>query len=195
FGRFLADAKWEDDFAKLPTDWGNERKMLHLMKDAMRTYKVATYVPDFSIMVPKKERVKMRLILGTHSPKGLEVFRDVQEKVEKQEMEMRHNLREGDSPQVSLFSSEDVAAFQQEQKGVGCKSNRAHAEAVIVEFLKGRAHAFPGPMINIVMETVPIRRTQLNKLLIEMRERKVISFELPARKRVPQIDTQIALVE
>ena len=43
-------------------------------------------------MVPKKERVKMRLILGTHSPKGLEVFRDVQEKVEKQEMEMRHNL-------------------------------------------------------------------------------------------------------
>jgi hypothetical protein len=146
-------------------------------------------------MVPRKERVKMRLILGTHSPKGLEVFRDVQGKVEKQEMEMRHNLREGDSPQVSLFSAEDVAAFQQEQKGVGCKANRSRAEAVIMDFLQGRSHAFPGPMFNIAMETVPIRRTQLNKLLIDMRERKVVHFDLPARKRVPQIDTQIALVK
>ena len=94
FGRFLADAQWADEFARLPADLGNERKMLHLMKGAMRTHKVATYVPDFSIMVPKKERVKMRLILGTHSPKGLEVFRDVQEKVEKQEMEMRRGCSE-----------------------------------------------------------------------------------------------------
>ena len=195
FGRFLADAQWEEEFAKLPADWGNEHKMLHLMKEAMRTHKVATYVPDFSIMVPKKERVKMRLILGTHSPKGLEVFRDVQEKVEKQEMEMRHKLREGDSPQVSLFSAEDVAAFQQEQKGVGCKANRTLAEAVIIDFLQGRAHAFPGPLINVAMENVPIRRTQLNKLLIDMRERNVVGFDLPTRKRVPQIDTQIALVE
>ena len=176
----------------MPADLGNERKMLHLMKGAMRTHKVATYVPDFSIMVPKKERVKMRLILGTHSPKGLEVFRDVQEKVEKQEMEMRHNLREGDSPQVSLFSAKDVAAFQQEQKGVGCKANRDRAEAVIIDFLQGRTHAFPGPMFNSAMEAVPIRRTQLNKLLLDMRERGVVRFDLPARKRVPQINTQIA---
>ena len=192
FGRFLADAQWAEEFSNLPSEWGNERKMLHLMKEAMRTHKVATYVPDFSIMVPKKERVKMRLILGTHSPKGLEVFRDVQEKVEKQEMEMRHNLREGDNPQVSLFSAEDVAAFQQEQKGVGCKANRDSAEAVIVDFLQGRSHAFPGPMLNIAMETVPIRRTQLNKLLIDMRQRGVVHFDLPPRKRVPQIDTKIA---
>ena len=192
FGRFLADAQWADEFARLPADLGNERKMLHLMKGAMRTHKVATYVPDFSIMVPKKERVKMRLILGTHSPKGLEVFRDVQEKVEKQEMEMRHNLREGDSPQVSLFSAKDVAAFQQEQKGVGCKANRDRAEAVIIDFLQGRTHAFPGPMFNSAMEAVPIRRTQLNKLLLDIRERGVVRFDLPARKRVPQINTQIA---
>ena len=83
--------------------WNNERKMLHLMKDAMRKNEVATYVPDISIMVPRKERVKMRLILGTHSPKGLEVFRDIQAKVERQELEVRFNLREGDSPQISLF--------------------------------------------------------------------------------------------
>ena len=59
FGRFLADAQWAEEFAQLPVAWSNEQKMLHLMKDAMRQNKVATYVPDISIMVPRKERVKM----------------------------------------------------------------------------------------------------------------------------------------
>ena len=194
FGRFLADAQWAEEFAQLPVAWSNERKMLHLMKDAMRQNKVATYVPDISIMVPRKERVKMRLILGTHSPKGLEVFRDVQEKVERQELEVRFNLREGDSPQISLFSAADMAAIQQEHKGVGCKMNRERAEGVIVEFLRGRAHALPDPMFNIVMQDVPIRRTQLNKLVMDMRSRGVVQFELPARKRVPQPATSISIL-
>lgn len=194
FGRFLADPQWADEFARLPLEWSNERKMLNLMKSAMRANKVATYLPDFSIMVPRRERVKMRLILGTHSPSGLEVFRDVQEKVEKQELEMRHNLREGDSPQVSLFSSADIAAIQQEQKGVGCKANRVRAEAIIVDFLQGRTRAFPGPIYNRAMEEVPIRRTHLNKLLMDMRERGIVSFDLPARKQVPQLDTAISLL-
>lgn len=193
FGRFLADAEWADEFARLPSEWSNERKMLHLMKAAMRANKVAAYLPDFSIMVPRQERVKMRLILGTHSPKGLEVFRDVQDKVEKQELEMRHNLREGDSPQVSLFSSADIAAIQQQQKGVGCKANHARAEEIIVDFLQGRAYASPGPMFNMAMENVPIRRTQLNKLLVDMRKRGIVRFDLPPLKRVAQINTQIAL--
>jgi len=194
FGRFLADAQWADEFARLPAEWSNERKMLHLMKAAMRTNKVASYLPDFSIMVPRRERVKMRLILGTHSPSGLEVFRDVQEKVEKQELEMRHNLREGASPQVSLFSPADIAAFQQEQKGVGCKANRARAEEIIVGFLQGRTRAFPGPMFNLAMEQVPIRRPHLNKVLVDMRDRGVVRFDVPAPKRVPQPDTAISLV-
>lgn len=193
FGRFLADADWADEFARLPADWGNERKMLHLMKAAMRANKVATYVPDFSIMVPRKERLKMRLILGTHSPKGLEVFRDVQEKVEKLELEMRHSLREGDSPQVSMFPADYIAAMQQEQKGVGCKANRVRAEAIILDFLQGHAYAFPGPIFNVAMENVPIRRTQLNQLLMDMRDRGVVHFDLPARKRVPQDETRITL--
>ncbi|MBM2321017.1 MULTISPECIES: three-Cys-motif partner protein TcmP [Marivita] len=193
FGRFLADAEWAEEFSHLPTVWSNERKMLYLMKAAMRSNKVASYLPDFSIMVPKRERVKMRLILGTHSPSGLEVFRDVQEKVEKQELEMRHTLREGDSPQVSLFSSADIAAIQQEQKGVGCKANRARAEEIIVEFLRGRMQAFPGPVFNQAMEEVPIRRKHLNKVLLDMRERGIVHFDIPAPKRVPQPNTTISL--
>ena len=189
FGRFLANAGWAIEFAALPGEWSNERKMLHLLKKAMRDRKVATFAPDFSIMVPRKERVKMRLILGTHNPKGLEVFRDVQEKVEKQELEMRADLRDGDSPQVSLFSAADIAALQQELMGVGCKANRELAEATIVDFLQGRAHAFPGPMFNIAMENVAIRRPQLNSLLMDMRDRGLVKFELPPRKRVPQTET------
>lgn len=195
FGRFLADADWADEFARLPTEWNNERKMLHLMKAAMRAKKVATYVPDFSIMVPRKEHVKMRLILGTHSPKGLEVFRDVQEKVEKQELEMRLHLRENESPQFHLFSAADIAAIQQKQKGVGCKANRDSAEAIIVNLLQGRDSELPGPLFNIVMERVAIRRTHLNKLLMDMRERRRVRFELPARKQVPQADTRISLCD
>jgi three-Cys-motif partner protein len=193
FGRFLADEDWADEFVRLPSEWTIEQKMLHLIKAAMRTNKVATYLPDFSIMVPRKERVKMRLILGTHNPKGLEVFRDVQEKVEKQELEMRQSLRDGDSPQVSLFSAADIAAIQQEQKGVGCKANRARAESIIIDFLKGRAHAFPGPMFNMAMERVAIRRPHLNELLIDMRKRGLVRFDLKSPKRVPQDNTQISL--
>jgi three-Cys-motif partner protein len=194
FGRFLADADWAAEFARLPADWTNEQKMLHLMKAAMRTNRVATYLPDFSIKVPRKERVKMRLILGTHSPKGLEVFRDVQEKVEKQELEMRQSLRNGDNHQVSLFSAADIAAFQQQQKGVGCKANRVRAEAVIIDCLRGRTHAFPGPMFNKAMELVPIRRTHLNQLLLDMRGRGIVRFDLIPPKRVPQDETEVRLI-
>jgi three-Cys-motif partner protein len=193
FGRFLADAQWADDFARLPAEWGNEEKMLHLMKEAMRKNDVATYVPHFSIMVPRKERVKMRLLLGTHSPKGLEVFRDVQEKVEKQEMEMRHKLREGDGPQISLFPPDYFVAMQQEREGVGCKTNQSRAEAIIAGFLKGRSHAFPGQLVNLAMERVAIRRPHINRLLLDMRKRGIISFDLPSGKKVPQTDTLIVL--
>lgn len=193
FGRFLADAQWEDEFSNLPADWGNEQKMLHLLKAAMRKHGVARFAPDISIMVPKKDRVKMRLILGTHSEKGLEVFRDVQEKVERQEIEVRQHLREGDNPQVSLFSSEDMAAIHQQLKGVGCKANRDRAELLILDFLQGRPHAMPGPVLNLAMENIAIRRPQLNELLVDMRARGIIRFDLPARKRVPQLDTQLSL--
>lgn len=193
FGRFLADAQWAREFSRLPADWGNERKMLFLLKEAMRARKIATYLPDFSIMVPRKERVKMRLILGTKSPKGLAVFRDVQEKVEKQEMEVRHSLREGDTPQASLFPAEYIAEMLQEQKGVGCKANCDLAEKLIVEMLQGRAYAYPGVLYNAAMESVPIRGTHLNKLLLSMRDRGIVAFDLPDRKKVPQPDTRIAL--
>lgn len=192
FGQFLADPDWAGDFAQLPPELSNELKVLHLMKDAMRKNKVARYLPDFSIMVPRKERVKMRLILGTHSSKGLEVFRDVQERVEKQELEMRLTLRESDGAQVSLFSASDIAALQQRQKGVGCKANQDLAEHIVSEFLREKKRSYPAPIYNQAMENVAIRRRHLNDLLLSMRDRGKVHFELPPRKRVPQDDTVIS---
>ena len=52
---------------------------------------------------PRERRVKMRLLLGTHSAKGLEVFRDVQGKVEKREIKTRNELRSEGQRQVSLL--------------------------------------------------------------------------------------------
>lgn len=39
------------------------------------------------------DRIKMRLMLGTHSTFGVDVFRDVQSSVEKEEMAIRTSLR------------------------------------------------------------------------------------------------------
>jgi len=50
-------------------------------------------------------------------------------------------------------------------------------------------------MFNLAMEEVPIRRTHLNKVLTDMPDRGVVSFELPARKQVPQPDTAISLLK
>ena len=93
-GRFLADPSWESDFYGLPGDWSNERRILELLKRRLKQTRAATYVPDFPILKPQEERIKMRLVLGTHSPKGREGFRDVQEKVEHEQTETRRRLQE-----------------------------------------------------------------------------------------------------
>ena len=47
FGRFLADPAWEYEFWKLPNDWSNERKVLHLLKTKMKEDQIATYLPKW----------------------------------------------------------------------------------------------------------------------------------------------------
>ena len=94
FGRFLADPDWAIDFNALPSDLSNEERIFRLLKRKMKSVRAATYLPDFPILKPRENRVKMRLILGTHSEKGLEVFRDVQNDVEHREIETRSWLRD-----------------------------------------------------------------------------------------------------
>ena len=59
FGRFLADPDWEDQFSALPSDWGNERKVLSLLKRKIRSTGAAKYVPDFPILKPLEPDPKL----------------------------------------------------------------------------------------------------------------------------------------
>lgn len=66
-GQFLADSNWENDFNQLSTKSSNEERVLSLLKKRLKDSKAARYVPDFPILKPKENRIKMRLLLGTPS--------------------------------------------------------------------------------------------------------------------------------
>ena len=193
FGRFLADPNWSDEFNGLPPDWNNERRVLHLLRQRIKKTGAAVYVPDFPIHKPREQRMKMRLLLGTNSAKGLEVFRDVQEKVEKREIETRNQLRSEDLRQVTLFTDDEIAAVQQQAAGIGCPAFVREAEARIVAKLSKQGTQTFSTIAVYVLEVVPIRLPQLKKLVNDMKRRRVLNFDLPPRKRVPQEDTAVSL--
>ncbi|MCY4341698.1 MAG: three-Cys-motif partner protein TcmP [Gammaproteobacteria bacterium] len=193
FGRFLADPHWDADFRGLPTEWSNEHRVLHLLKRKIKSSKAATYLPDFPILAPLQQRTKMRLLLGTHSAKGLEVFRDVQGKVERREMETRTELRGRDTNQISFFAPEEIAALQQMNWGVGSTEYQREATNRIIKTLQNcKSISFREISID-VLEHVPIRLTQIKTLLNNMRNQGLVSFDLPARKRVPEPSTRISI--
>ena len=193
FGRFLADPDWESDFDALPPDWSNERRVMYLLKAKMKATGAATYLPDFPILKPRENRVKMRLVLGTHSTKGFEVFRDVQAKVERTEIEMRNQLRDPSGHHLSLFSEDETVALQQNAAGVGCPKFQRNAEERVKEFLADRRSAASNAIATDVLEEVPMRLTQIKSFVNAMRKRGIVIFDLPPRKRVPQPETRISL--
>lgn len=193
-GRFLADPDWENDFNALPEDWTNEACVLHLLKGKMKEMKVATFLPEIAIKRPKEERIKMRLLLGTHSGKGVEVFRDVQRKVEKREMEIRTRLRLGGPQRGLLFSDNQLAAIQQAKEGVGCRPNLQGAEVFTKDLLRERGSMSFKYLAPRVLESVPVHMTDLKKLLRRLKDSGVVGFTPPSGKRNPQPATLITLV-
>ena len=167
---------------------------MYLLKAKIKAKVAATYLPDFPILKPREERVKMRLVLGTHSSKGLEVFRDVQAKVERAETETRNQLRDPSGHQFGLFSDEQIAEMQQDAAGVGCPRFQREAEARMKDFLAGRRFAPFSAIASEVLEAIPIRATQVKNLANAMKKRGIIAFDLPPRKRVPQQETRISLI-
>ncbi|MBL4628653.1 MAG: three-Cys-motif partner protein TcmP [Roseicyclus sp.] len=193
YGRFLADPEWGTEFAQLPGDWNNEKRILHLLKEKMKEAKVATYLPDFPILMPAKERLKMRLILGTHSAKGLEVFRNVQEKVERDEIAIRNSIRDNHSSQMGLFSDDYIAEIQQKREGVGCAKYLDQAKDEIMETLRSYGASKFAELSSGLMDKFPIRLTQTKSLLRKMKDEGLVDFTLPPRKRVPRDDTRVVL--
>ena len=194
-GRFLAAPDWKDEFSALPNGWNNEERILHLLKKRMRMVGAAQYIPDFPILKPRENRVKMRLLLGTRSAHGVYVFRDAQWRVERMQIKMRRRIQREEEGTSSLFPDEDIAMLEQDIAGIGCPQfQRKAREFVLNRLSESRTMQFRDIAID-TMEAVRIRRTQIKDLLREMRSQGRVTFTLPERKLKPLDGTRISLVE
>ena len=194
-GRFLAAPDWKDEFNALPKDWSNEKRILHLLKKRMKMVNAAQYVPDFPILKPRENRVKMRLLLGTRSAHGVDAFREAQWKVERTQIKMRHCIRREESGFSTLFSDEDIAKLEQVSAGIGCPEFQREAREFMLNRLsEPKSLLFKNIAID-TMEAVPIRKTQIKDLLREMQSQGRVAFTLPGRKIKPLDGTRINLVE
>jgi three-Cys-motif partner protein len=189
-GRFLADTNWRSAFEAM-SDGSNEEKILRLLKTNMRQAGAATYLPDIPIRKPRENRIKMRLILGTHNVRGVEVFRTVQEGVEKEAVRTRHTIKTSESRQSFLFSDEQVVDFEAQREGVGCPANLEAAAQALLQAVSLRPGTAFNKLAGDLMEQIPIRTTHLNKLVMDQRKSGALRFELPPGKRTPLPETKI----
>ena len=193
FGRFLADPDWKDEFNGLPAHLSNEERILLLLKRKIKISGAATYLPDIPILKPRENRIKMRLVLGTHSRRGLEVFRDVQQKVELSEMETRRTINEQESHQPGFWSAAEESESQQQAMGVGSATQRYASEGLIMETLS-RGPARFDDLAAEVMEAQAMRLMQTKDLLNKMRQQGLLTFDLPGKAKKPQPDTVITVI-
>ncbi|SET90765.1 three-Cys-motif partner protein TcmP [Paracoccus homiensis] len=190
-GRFLADPVWKDAFEAMPEDSSNEAKILQLLKAKMREARAATYLTDMAIRKPREDRIKMRLILGTHSGVGVEVFRTIQEKVEKEAVRTRHTIETVESGQSQLFPEDQIIAFETDRDGVGCSGHIGRATELLLRTVSQRPGIAFGPLASEVMEQVPVRRTHLNKIAVEQRNEGRLSFSFSGTKKTPKSTTRL----
>ncbi len=190
-GRFLANPAWEHEFRNLPEDWSNERKVLHLLKLNMKEAGIATYLPEVAILRPRDDRVKMRLLLGTHHIQGVEVFRTVQKNVEAEAISVRHNIGIERSGQPYLFPSNQLAEIEAKREGVSCPASLERATEMVRHIVDETPGIEFGNLTGSVMESVPVRTTDLNKIAVALRKTGQLRFDLPLRKRTPLPTTRV----
>ena len=194
-GLLLANPDWEQDFKKLNSALTNEQKILELLKAKIKQLGVARYAPDFSILVPTKNRIKMRLVLGTNSAKGVEVFRDVQAKVEISQSVIRDQVKEDARGERSLFGLPELAHHKANLDGVGGKvACQAVETYVLTKLLKDGPIPF-GQLATTAMEDPAIRHTPVKDLFLRMRRNGRVNFDLPTRKIKPQETTIISIAK
>ncbi len=189
-GRFLADPAWKAAFEAM-SEGANETKVLQLLKNKMKEARVATYLTDMAIRKPREDRIKMRLILGTHSGFGVEVFRTVQEKVEKEAVRTRHIIQTEESGQPQLFPEDQIIAFEADRDGVGCPAHVGWATELLLRTVTQRPGIAFGALASQVMEQVPVRTTHLNKIAAASRKGGRLRYDLPDGKRTPGPDTRL----
>ena len=194
FGRFLADPEWKDEFNALPAHLSNEERILLLLKEKIKSSGAATFAPDMTILKPRENRRKMRLVLGTHSRKGVEVFRDVHEKVELSEMQTRATISQEESHQPGFWSVSEISESQQQAMGVGSATQRYASQGLIMEALAHGPARFDDLAVG-VMEAHAMRLTQTKDLLNAMKQKRLVTFDLPGRMKKPQPDTIVRASE
>lgn len=180
FGRLLAATDWRARFDTLPSSLSNETRILMLLKDRLKQLRAGRYMPDFEILNARRERRQMRLILGTNSAAGVEVFRDVQARIERQQFEIRERLQRPE--QEALFS---LAEARQSNSGVGCAANLSRARDAIMEQLQAKGDAAFEDLIAPTLEVAAIRKTDMKDLLNRMRGEGSVAFDLPGRTKKP----------
>jgi len=189
-GRFLADPAWRPAFEALP-DMSNEEKVLRLFKAKMKEAGAATYLPDIAIRKPRENRIKMRLILGTHNQQGVSVFRDVQAIVEKEAVRTRETIKTTESGQPSLFSDDQIIEFEAQRDGVGCPANMGMAAETLLDLVQAQPGITFHDVAPRVMEQVAVRETHVKDIAIDQRKAGFLYFDLPPRKLKPQIYTRL----
>jgi len=189
-GRFLADPAWRTSFEAM-TEGSNETKILQLLKAKMKEARVATYLTEMAIRRPREDRIKMRLILGTHSGFGVEVFRTVQKKVEEEAVRTRHIINTAESRQPQLFPEDQIIAFETNHDGVGCPANMGWATETSLRMVAQKPGIAFGVLASHVMEQVPVRTTHLNKIAATSRKAGLLRYDLPHGKRTPAPDTKL----
>lgn len=192
FGRFLASPDWIEDFKSEPRCLSIEERVLRVLKRRIKKSGAAKYVPDMPILNPRQNRIKMRLLLGTFNDHGVSVFRDVQHKVEQLEIETRDRIRDEELGFRSLFNDEEFVAIRQKEAGVGCPRYVEMAREKIKQKLSSRSMQY-SELSTAILEDVPIKNSQLNEVMKEMKNAPTISYKLPPHKRVPQPETIIQL--
>lgn len=189
FGLFLANPKWEEEFNSL-SNGSTEERILTLFKKKIKESGAAKYTPDIPIQKPRENRVKMRLLLGTNSPMGLEVFRDVQAPVERLEIQTRTNVR--NKGKNTLFDNTDeLTDIDHRSDGIGSEKYLEEAKNRIEQHLLQNGSSEFGDISIIILEHIPIRQTDLNNLVKQMKQQGKVTFDLPPKKRNPQKETVI----
>lgn len=146
---------------------------------------------DMAIRKPREDRIKMRLILGTHSGFGVEVFRTVQEKVEKEAVRTRNAIQTGESGQSQLFPEDQIIAFETDRDGVGCSAHIGWATELLLSTVSKRPGIAFSTLASEVMEQVPVRTTHLNKIAMANLKAGLLRFDLPNGKRTPSPETKL----
>jgi len=196
YGNFLADPEWKVKFDSLSSDkgrnWSNEEKVLSLLRRVAKKSGAAKFMPDMPIQHSVQNRVKMRLVLGTHFWPAVVLFRDIQEKVEREEIVIRNRLREDRERRKSLFDEQAIIDLQKAETGVGGRIARDRTRKLILSFLKVRPRDFSA-IEGYVLERVPMRQTHLKDLLLILRDEEKVNFTLPRKSRKPKSGVRIEL--